>query len=208
MTNKKANFPVKRTDRRVRKTREAIREALMTLIARKGYDLVTVEDIIEKADIGRATFYTHFESKEDVLRTAMGELRKSLSQYENGTYSGEKRLFNFSLELLRHVGGNQALYPALIGKRGGALVLRLWSEFVADLAREDLNAFFGSRDAQPKELLTQFLVGAFISTTMWWVDNGAKEEPEEIDAFFRSLAMSGISTVLKGHNKKSQTQLA
>src|SRR5688500_6236743 len=63
-----------RLDRRVRKTRDAIRQALIDLMTEKGYEAVTVADIIGRADIGRSTFYTHFTDKQQVLNASLDEL--------------------------------------------------------------------------------------------------------------------------------------
>src|SRR5689334_24059575 len=64
-----------RGDRRVRRTRRLLREALLALVAEKGYDRVTVQDVLDRADVGRATFYAHFRDKDDLLVSGFDELR-------------------------------------------------------------------------------------------------------------------------------------
>src|SRR3954469_23951916 len=65
-------------DRRVRRTRRLLREALLALVLEKGYEAVTVQDVLDRADVGRATFYAHFRDKDDLLISGADELRESL----------------------------------------------------------------------------------------------------------------------------------
>jgi len=84
-------------DRRVRRTRTAILRALISLMREKGYDAVTVTDIIDRADVGRSTFYTHFTDKSDVLDESLDGLRWFLRAHRD---TGGGRLFAFSLAML------------------------------------------------------------------------------------------------------------
>src|SRR6202012_5392571 len=60
-------------DRRVRRTRDLLHRALLDLIAEKGYPHITVQDILDRADVGRSTFYTHYRDKEDLLRSGIAD---------------------------------------------------------------------------------------------------------------------------------------
>jgi AcrR family transcriptional regulator len=84
-------------DRRVQRTRKLLQEALMTLILEKGYEAMTIQDIIDRANVGRATFYNHFLDKQDLLVSGFAELRVSLAQRRTTvTEAGPPRL-GFSL---------------------------------------------------------------------------------------------------------------
>ncbi len=65
---------IKKSDRRVSRTRRSLREALMSLILEKGYDAVTIEDITTRADTGRTTFYLHYRDKEELLLESINEV--------------------------------------------------------------------------------------------------------------------------------------
>jgi hypothetical protein len=109
--------------------------------------------------------------------------------------SGERELFAFSLELFRHVRGQRRLYRALVGRRGGAVVLRWFTKMVSDLIREDLDKLPPRKGFEtPLDVTVQFLAGAYMSVLTWWVDSGAKHTPEEMDSMFRALATGGIAT--------------
>jgi AcrR family transcriptional regulator len=182
-----------RPDRRVRRTRAALLAALIDLMTEKGYDAVTVQDIIDRADVGRSTFYAHFTDKEDLLVSGIENLRPQVAG--GSSASGERELFAFSLELFRHVRGQRRLYRALVGRRGGAVVLRWFTKMVSDLIREDLEKLPPRKVSEiPLDVSVQFLAGAYMSVLTWWVDSGAKHTPEEMDSMFRALATGGIAT--------------
>ncbi len=126
-SRKKQNPP----DRRVKKTRLAIREALVALMMQKGYEAIIVEDILERADVGRSTFYAHFADKEDVLRSGIEAFRQGLEQHRMTAASDTHWPFAFSLELLRHAGSKKGLYRALVGRQSGTLVLGIFRDFSA-----------------------------------------------------------------------------
>ncbi|WP_412537769.1 helix-turn-helix domain-containing protein [Longispora sp. K20-0274] len=79
------------TDRRVRRTRLALRHALVELMVDKGYDAVTVQDIIDRADVGRSTFYAHFTDKEHLFRSGIQDLQAELRKACAGAPAGRSR---------------------------------------------------------------------------------------------------------------------
>jgi len=178
-----------RPDRRIRRTRAALQAALIDLMTEKGYDAVTVQDIIDRADVGRSTFYAHFTDKEDLLVSGIENLRPQVA----GGSSASAEPFAFSVELFRHVRGQRRLYRALVGRRGGAVVLRWFTKMVSDLIREDLEKLPPRKVSEiPLDVSVQFLAGAYMSVLGWWVDSGTKHTPEEMDRMFRALATGGV----------------
>src|SRR5215207_10196482 len=83
------------TDRRVRRTQELLRGALMALIMEKGYDRITVQDILDEADVGRSTFYAHYRDKEDLLLSGFDDIRTALAEeaHPSGAQAGGKADF-------------------------------------------------------------------------------------------------------------------
>lgn len=174
-----------RKDRRVERTRRALFEALLELIVERGYDRTTVKDILDRADIGRATFYAHFYNKDDLL---FG--RFSLFQLDVGTgRRGEPAQMPDVADLFEHFAEQRPLYLALRGTEG--------LEKVLAIARADLTASFDklirSRTsvggAVPGDLpfLAQSLTGAFISLMLWWLDENMPETPETMNRWFGEL---------------------
>jgi hypothetical protein len=98
----------------------------------------------------------------------------------------------FSLTLFEHARDHMNLHRALVS--GGAVALGTIRQILSDLVRDELAATADkkSEDAIPRELVVQYVVGAFIAVLTWWLDRGAKLPPQRIDAMFRRLATEGI----------------
>ncbi len=185
-------------DRRVARTRAMLQQAHLSLILEKGYEATTVEDICDAANVGRSTFYAHYTSKDDLRRSGLEHLRKQLvdRQKEALATPGDikDRSLGFSLTMFEHAKDHIDLYRALIGGRGGAIALGTIRQILSDLVRNELAASVDkkSADAISRELVVQYVVGAFMAVMTWWLDGGAKLPPRRIDAMFRRLATGGI----------------
>jgi len=183
-------------DRRVRRTREAIQRALLDLMVHKGYDAVTVQDIIDRADIGRSTFYSHFTDKRDALMSTMDEVRVFLQPDPAAPASGG--LFGFSLRLFEHTHQQRQLYRALVGRHGGGLVAARIEQLIAEAVRDELVALLpeGREPAVPVDAIVRFVVGAYSAVLRGWHDGEFPGTPREADAAFRALAEPGVRAVL------------
>jgi AcrR family transcriptional regulator len=185
-------------DRRVVRTRAILQHALMSLVRKKGYDGITVDDICEAAKVGRSTFYGHFAGKDDLKRSGLERLRRELLEHHENVLAasgpGGERCLAFSLPMFEHAREHIETYRALVGTRGGEVALGAIREILSDLLRTELahNANTKSADAMPRELVIHIAVGAFMTVLTWWLDNGAKLPPHQIDAMFRRLATQGL----------------
>jgi len=189
-------------DRRIARTREALHRALMSLILEKGYEAITVKDICEAANVGRATFYAHFTSKDDLKRSGLEHLRTVLLDEHRkalATHGDRKDLWlGFSLTLFEHARDHIHLYRALAGSRGGAIALGTIREILSEFVRDELVAAGNgtangeSTDAAPREIVVHYVVGAYMAVLTWWLDGGAKLPPQRMDTMFRRLATKGI----------------
>ncbi|MBY5867740.1 TetR/AcrR family transcriptional regulator [Rhizobium leguminosarum] len=180
-----------RIDRRVARTRSALHRALISLILEKGYDLITVEEICHAANVGRSTFYLHYTGKDDLKQHGLDGLRRQLA--EAAARAGRGGTFGFSLPMFEHARDHIDLYRALAGGRGGTVALGTIRQILSDLVRDDLAANSGKHisDAIPRELVVQYVVGAFMAVLTWWLDGGAILPPHRIDAMFRRLMSEG-----------------
>src|SRR3979409_1519024 len=165
-------------DRRISRTRAMLQHALTSLILKKGYETVTIQDICDQADVGRSTFYAHYTSKDDLKRSGFERLRKELVDRQGEARSApgdiKDRTLGFSLTMSEHARDHLDLYRALVG--GGAVRLGQIRQLLSDLARNGLTATDGknSADIVPRELVVQYVVGAFMAVISWWLDGGAK----------------------------------
>lgn len=178
-------------DRRVRRTRAALNAAVVDLIVERGYDAVTVQDIIERADVGRSTFYAHYKDKDDLLLGGIEVLRPMIDSRSSD------RLLGFSLELFRHARSHRRFHRAVVGRRAGNIVLKWLTSMVADLVRQDLARFPQRPTASiPPELLVQFVAGAYMSVLTAWLTADDDVGVEEVDRFFRTLVVGGLTAVI------------
>jgi tetracycline repressor-like protein len=186
-----------RPDRRIGKTRRALKEALTDLILEKGYEAVTVQDIIDRADVGRSTFYAHFTDKDDLLMAILSDLQ--VPGPGTSSRTADSPAFSWTLELFLHLGSGKRLLKAVASSQGGALGRREMTRWLEDLARGELNRLRPARKLDPVKLETvvRFLVGTLMGFMEWWMREENDHLPAEtVDQAFRSLVMPGVANVL------------
>ena len=180
-------------DRRQRKTREAIFNSFTKLLSKKGYNQITVGEIIEVADVGRATFYSHFETKDHLLKEFCEELFCHIFDTENEAQQ-HKHIFDCDgsdsvfLHLLKHLQKNDNNILSLLSSQNNELFLRYFRTNLENLAESHLNMFESQKSQQlPKPFLKNYVASTFVETISWWIDNGMKESPEVIAEYFYTV---------------------
>jgi AcrR family transcriptional regulator len=182
-------MPSRPTDRRVQRTRKLLQDALIAMIVEKGYEATTVQDIIDKANVGRATFYAHFADKQTLLTSRLEDLRVSLLQQQEQSPGN----LAYSLAMLEHAREHLPVYKAIVGRESGALVVQRLHQMIADLASLEIT----TRVADQRELAAQYVAGAFMAVLRWWLDRGAKRSPQDVNEVFRRLLMRGLARGLE-----------
>lgn len=169
------------TDRRVRRTRDNLHRALIELMIERGYDRVTVSDIIDRADVGRSTFYAHYRDKDELLLLSCTEfLRREITAT---TTPGSPLA---PLRVMFHLAGRYPeVYRPLIGPKATTTVLHSYRRAVAELIGELVEG--ATTDAVT--LLSWSVLG-FLGTV---VDPAARTPPEQAWRRFEALALHGIS---------------
>ncbi len=178
-------------DRRQRKTREAIFNAFTELLSKKDFMQITVGEIIDKADIGRATFYSHFETKDFLLKEFCEELFCHIFDTEHHGEHEHRHIFECDgetsvfLHLFKHLQKNDNNILALLSSQNNELFLRYFRTNLELLTESHLALFESRRDkALPDSFWKHHIVSTFIDTLRWWIDNKMKESPEEITEYF------------------------
>jgi AcrR family transcriptional regulator len=159
---------------------------------------LTVQEIIDRANVGRATFYAHFDNKDDLLLSGFEEFRASLKAHQRDALSHgrkvEDRVFGFSQEIFSHTNDYRDVFRAMVGKRSGAALQRLLHKILVDLVREDVKQTVSrtGNDAVPAEAVVQFMAGALFGLMMWWLDGKPRVSVSEVNALFRRLAVPAL----------------
>src|SRR6476646_8775317 len=187
-----------RPDRRVARSRRALKEALTDLILERGYEAVTVQDVIDRADVGRSTFYAHFMDKDDLLMAILADLE--MPAPDPSGWNPDDPAFGWTLELFRHFGSGKRLFKAVASSQSGALARRETTQRLERLAQAELSRLQAARklDAFKVETVVRFLVGTFIGIMDWWMrEENEHLPPEVVDHAFRSLVLPGVANVLE-----------
>ena len=186
-----------KSDRRSRRSRRLIVDALLALLREKRYDRITVQEIIERADVGRTTFYAQFRNKEHVLESELERVFGLLHTPHLASAAESADQLLPSLGLFRHVQEQQPLYPALIRGLATAPHYQAVHRLLRDRAAEQLALAGGSRTlGVPPEIIADYLAGTLLTLVHWWLDHGLSYRPEQMDAFFQQLVMPGVRALL------------
>ena len=186
-------------DRRVLRTRRALHDAFYALFVEKGYDAITVQDLLDRANVGRSTFYQHFAGKQDLLLKGLENLRHFLAAHQRAVAkTAAVPGVGFSRAMFEHAADLRTLFRQFAGRDSGALVQRELQRMLADLVRSDL-AERVSHDAGssvPVDLLAEFAASSFMATLGWWMEQRTPMSAAEIDEVYRALVVPGITRAL------------
>jgi AcrR family transcriptional regulator len=180
-------------DRRIARTREALRRAFHELILEKGYDAITVNDMVERANIARSTFYAHHGSKESVLLDGIGSLREFLTTIQreaSDAGNGSTVRLAFSFALFEHMDSHRDLYHAFMGDRGGAVMINAFRQMLARLVRRELSevSIAGRKNAPvPLDAVVRFTTDSLMGVMTWWVEAKPRISAAEGNRAFRQL---------------------
>lgn len=193
------NMKNEKTDKRVERTQQALHTALLELMMEYGYEKLSVQQILDRASVGRATFYLHYRSKEDLLRTSLDGLREHLAGDWHSTSKGKAQSsapLGFSLAFFQHVDSHRKLYRAIVGRESGAIVDKKMRRLLADLVREDLGSpGHRVRVGSEADLAAQYVAGALMAIVTWWLDRNIKLSAQEIDNTFRQMTLPALQAV-------------
>ncbi|MFB7712474.1 TetR/AcrR family transcriptional regulator [Streptomyces sp. NPDC056105] len=184
-------------DRRTRRSRRLLGSALVELVLERGFAALTVEDITERADVARATFYAHFRSKEELFARVTADLLDELVTRLAPTVAGSTTGFTGKpvLEMLRHAREERDLYRIVLRGEGDGKPLQMFADTCARITAEEFRARAERNDVQPRidpELLARVWVGEQTAVLRWWAEQESPSLPaEEVVRMLLDLAMHG-----------------
>ncbi|HKU31483.1 TetR/AcrR family transcriptional regulator [Arthrobacter sp. NyZ413] len=191
-----------REDRRVRRTRAALTQALLVLMTTKSYEAITVQDLIDRADVGRSTFYAHFADKDELLDESVEVLRAMVEEPGVPHRPTRGQPLPFATIFFHHVSDQRGLLSALLGHGASGTVTVRLERVLQETAEAQLRALIkpGQAQAVPLELLARAAVASCLACLRWWIDTGFNNTPDELDTMFRELTTPVVGRVLDPHH--------
>ena len=218
-------MPQNDLDRRVQKTRKLLQDALIELVSEKGYESVSIQEILDRANVGRSTFYAHFEDKNQLLHSILDRLDELFEQHKKQILDAAKISWNAgkmdlspslspTLSLFHFVGQHHRFFKAMLGNQGYGIfakpvydyvfahVLSIFTEPTHAEAIANLHGPFKRLVSDEKygslqtEIAAHYFVSALMGVLVWWVEKDMPCTAEEIDSLFRQLAMPGFRHVM------------
>lgn len=177
-------------DRRQKKTREAIFRAFSELLNTKRYESITVQEIIDSANIGRSTFYAHFETKDELLRSLCTEIfhhvfTEQLPLEHDPLWADGANNLEVKLgHVLYHLKENAVDITGIIAADGNGLFMQYLKQYLAELFRQYTTVFQAD---VPEDFLISHLVGSFAETVKWWIAEDMKHTPEQVAALYMQM---------------------
>lgn len=187
-----------RQDRRVNRTRRQLREALTALILEKGYDVLTIEDITERADLGRTTFYLHYRGKEELLLESISTTAQELyeqvnAQVEPGMQHTPESGLQAVSQVFQHAAQNSLLYRIILKGGAASKVQHYIFEFLSEAARPFFEQRYTSDGPAPipLEVITNYFSAAMLGFLTWWLEADMPYPPESAADYFTTMFLSG-----------------
>lgn len=181
-------------DRRQQKTRAAIFNAFIASLGRKNYNNITVQEIIDEANIGRSTFYAHFETKDDLLKELCVELFGHVinsaigSSHTHGLYSDNSAPDSVFCHLLQHLEKKHNNILGLLSCESSEIFLRYFKDSLNELVRIQFIDQNRKRNISlPDDFLVNHISGSFVEMILWWIKGHRKQSPTELDRYFREV---------------------
>ncbi|MDY5122617.1 MAG: TetR/AcrR family transcriptional regulator [Treponema sp.] len=181
-------------DRRKQKTQDSIYDAFTSLIGEKDYSTITIQEIIDKANVGRSTFYTHFQTKEDLVLSLCDMLYDHVFEsavtgnHHHGDFKSENNASSIFCHILHHLEENDHNILTLLSCDSSGIFVRYFTDEMNNLIKKEIHF---TNSELPVDFLVNHVAATFMEMIRWWIKNGKKETPEQLDKYF-STVINGL----------------
>ena len=183
-------------DRRINKTRKAVFSAFETLLTEKRYEQITVQDIIDRADIGRSTFYAHFETKDDLLKSTCRNMFDHVfedhpsSEISHDFSAGYDSLKARLTHILYHLQDDRKWYEKIFACESSDLFWDYFKTQFLELVRRYGDCKNAEKLSVPGDFYLNYYCSTFIEAVKWWFRTGLKTTPEALELYFEKVTKS------------------
>jgi AcrR family transcriptional regulator len=183
-------------DARVRRTQRRLREAIVSLIHEKSYPAIVVNEILERADVGRSAFYAHFPSKDALLSSGIEQMLHAKAPRTLPPSVGPfGNVLRFSYPVFEYIGQCRHTSAAKMGRSGRHIVHQHLHRVLVEHIRDEVeHAFPDGRGSVPAGLATEYVVTTFILVLNWWVESRSQLSAREVDDVFLALVVPALTS--------------
>lgn len=187
----------RKEDRRSRRTREQLQQAAMALMQEKRYSDITVQDIIDRANVGRSTFYLHYQDKDDLVNRTLESILDGFSHHLANSSSEHQPLIP-TLALFEHIYENQPVFEAMAQGHGLDIMLEKGHVYWSKRAENHLQALLNGQEQShvPISLVAHYLSGTLVIFLKWWMQGGLSYTPQQMDELFQQMVMPGLKAAM------------
>ena len=181
-------------DRRIQRTRKLLHDALISLLHEKAYDEIVVKEILDRANIGRSTFYMHFRDKDDLLVSGIRDILDAIQTTKvPASLQGPEKIIWFSRPIFEHIDEHRRTRQLRIGPRGRIVMHEQLQRVLVELVSSQMKSVLQIRrkqaDQVPPDLLVQHIASSFILVLNWWIERKDGLPPKQVDELFRALIL-------------------
>jgi len=174
------------------RTRRQLQEATIALVLEKGFDAIAIQDITDRADLGRGTFYFHFSSKEDALWSVVEDRIHTTERRLTTDFSGQmpdQPEFYGYLNMFRHVHESKDIYRLIVGSNGSQEIANRAKQYMVKETIGDIENFGVYHEVgQPPQVTAQIVVGLLFSLILWWLETPNEYSAEDMaEVLYRTL---------------------
>jgi AcrR family transcriptional regulator len=183
----------------VRRTKTSLHNALIGLAREKPYSSIAVKEILDRANVGRSTFYTHFRDKDDLLDSGIHELLRSIDTWSRSS-TGPERLVAFSLPALQHIEEHRKAGHRKMPREGRIVMHEHLQDVLVRVITDELEKVRGCMltPTLPADLIAHYLAGTFVLVLNWWVSRDAHWTAADADRRFRDLVTPTLRELFDG----------
>lgn len=188
-----------KSDRRSQRTREQLERALTELMVEKPYDSISVQDITDRANVGRTTFYAHFQSKTDLFLTTHFNIVARLGQ---DSVTLDELLAQeppaYFVKFLEYIAGDRVTQLNLTMSQDLSIIIRSMRQHVAGIIERCLREKFSEKSSQmPFDVLANYLGGAQMELVSWWLESRSTISPQELASYYQRMQRSVLRDALQ-----------
>jgi len=191
-------------DRRTRRTRQLLRDALLALLKAKRYEDISVQDIIERADVARSTFYVHYIDKNDLLVGKWGVFASNLGHHAELMAHEEKNTPSMfpTRVWFQHIQAQESILKIIARDSAMDLAMKTLHGILRNDIQAKVQKYLPENGSAPSSLVINYMASSLMTMIQWWVKNDMPHSPQWMDEIFQQLVMPGVHSTFRSDYSK------